>query len=164
MNTDTVIMVVIAIALLIVAYLRGGDLWISGLQAGAESFWGLLPVLVISFVVAGLIQVLIPRQQLMRWLGTETGFRGILIGCVVGALIPGPPYAMYPTVISLYQGGAGIGAVVGLMTGKALWNVHHLPSELTVLGPQVTLVKYLANLLFPPLAGWLAQHFLSRLA
>jgi len=164
MNIDTVIMVVIAVALLVAAYLRGGDLWVVGLQAGVKSFWQLLPVLMLSFVVAGLIQVLIPRQQLMRWLGTGAGLRGILIGSIVGALIPGPPYAMYPTVISLYQGGASIGAVVSLMSGKALWNVHHLPSELTVLGPQVTLVKYLANLLFPPLAGWLAQHFLSRLA
>jgi uncharacterized membrane protein YraQ (UPF0718 family) len=164
MDTDTIIVLAIAIVLLVVAYFRGGDLWLTGLRAGAGSFWRLLPTLLISFAVAGLMQVLIPRDQLMRWLGREAGFRGILIGCVVGALIPGPPYAMYPVVASLYQGGASIGALVGLMSGKALWNVHHLPSALALLGPQVTLARYLSNLLFPPLAGLIAQLFLARMA
>jgi uncharacterized membrane protein YraQ (UPF0718 family) len=163
MDTDTVIILAIAVVLLLVAYLRGGDLWLTGLQAGARSFWSLLPTLLISFAVAGLMQVLIPRDQLIRWLGREAGLRGILIGCVVGALIPGPPYAMYPVVASLYQGGASIGALVGLMSGKALWNVHHVPSALAVLGPQVTLVRYLANLLLPPLAGLIAQLFMARM-
>lgn len=164
MDRETIIMAVIVVALLVVAYLRGGNLWISGLKTGASSFWKLLPLLLISFAVAGLMQVLIPRDQLMRWLGAEAGFRGIITGCIVGALIPGPPYAMYPTVIALYQGGASIGAVVGLMSGKALWNVHNLPSAVAVLGPGVTLVHYLSNLLFPPLAGVIAQLFLARLA
>jgi uncharacterized membrane protein YraQ (UPF0718 family) len=164
MDTDTIILVAIAVVLLVAAYLRGGDLWLTGLQAGASSFWRLLPTLLISFAVAGLMQVLIPRDQLMRWLGREAGLRGILIGCAVGALIPGPPYAMFPVITSLYQGGASVGALVGLMSGKALWNVHHLPSALALLGPQLTLARYLSNLLFPPLAGVIAQLFLGSMA
>lgn len=163
MGRDTLIMAALAIALLAVAYLRGGGLWLSGLQAGARSFWGLLPILLISFAIAGLMQVLVPREVLMRWLGAEAGIRGILAGCVVGALLPGPPYALYPLVISLYQGGASIGAVVGLMSGKSLWNVHHLPPAFAVLGSQVTLAHFGANILFPPLAGLIAQFLLSRL-
>ncbi len=162
MNRETIIMTAIAMTLLIVAYLKGDNLWFSGLKAGGESLWRLLPVLLMSFAVAGLLQVLMPRQQLMRWLGAETGFRGILTGCIVGALLPGPPYALYPLVISLYEGGASLGAVVGLMSGKALWNVHYLPPAFAVLGSQVTLAHFGANLLFPPLAGLLAQSVLSR--
>ena len=164
MDRETAILLAMALVLLLVAVARGGGLWSVGLKAGAQSFWKLLPVLLLSFAIAGLMQVLIPRQQLVSWLGTEAGFRGILIGCAVGALIPGPPYAMYPLVASLYGGGASIGAVVGLMTGKLLWNVHYLPSALAILGPQVTLVQYLANLFFPPLAGWIAQTWLGKLA
>jgi uncharacterized membrane protein YraQ (UPF0718 family) len=162
MDRETIIMTAIAMALLIVAYLKGGNLWLSGLQAGARSLWRLLPVLLMSFAVTGLLQVLMPREHLMRWLGAEAGFRGILTGCIVGALLPGPPYAAYPLVISLYQGGASIGAVVGLMSGKSLWNVHHLPPAFAVLGSQVTMLHFGSNLLFPPLAGLVAQLLLSR--
>jgi uncharacterized membrane protein YraQ (UPF0718 family) len=164
MNIEDIIMAAIAVLLLAVAYLRGGDLWIRGIEAGGRSFWGLLPILLISFLIAGLMQVLIPRQQLMRWLGAEAGLRGILTGCFVGALLPGPPYAQYPLVISLYQGGASIGAVVGLLTGKSLWSVYYFPTGWAVLGPRVILTQFGANLLFPPLAGLIAQLLLSRLA
>jgi uncharacterized membrane protein YraQ (UPF0718 family) len=162
MDRETIIITAMAVALLIVACLKGGNLWLSGLQAGARSLWRLLPVLLMSFAIAGLLQVLMPREQLMRCLGAEAGFRGILTGCIVGALLPGPPYALYPMVISLYEGGASIGAVVGLISGKSLWNVHHLPPAFAVLGTQVTLLHFGSNLLFPPLAGLIAQFFLSR--
>lgn len=163
MGKDTLIMAALAIALLIAAYFRGDGMWLAGLQAGARSFWGLLPILLLSFAVAGLTQVLIPRQLLMRWLGAEAGIRGIFAGCVVGALLPGPPYASYPLVMSLYQGGASLGAVVGLLSGKAVWSVHLLPPAFAVLGSQVTLAHFGANILFPPLAGLIAQSLLSRL-
>ena len=112
--------------------------------------------------IAGLLEVLLPRDMLMRWLGAGAGLRGILTGCVIGALVPGPPYALYPLVISLYGGGASIGAVVGLLTGKALWNVHHMPPAFAVLGPSVAATYFLSNLLVPPLSGWIAEHVLSR--
>jgi uncharacterized membrane protein YraQ (UPF0718 family) len=163
MDRETIIMAGVALALLAAAYLRGGDLWVSGLKAGVSNFWRLLPVLLISFLIAGLMQVLVPRAQLVEWLGRAAGLRGILTGCVVGALIPGPPYAMFPLVASLYGGGAGIGAVVGLLAGKALWNVHHIPSAVALLGPRLTVVRYLIMLPFAPLAGVMAEVALAVL-
>ena len=162
MDTDTAILLAIAGVLLLVAAATGQGLWLAGLKAGVTSFTRLLPVLVLSFVIAGLMQVLIPREQLTRWLGTEAGFRGILAGCAVGALLPGPPYALYPMIISLVNGGASVGAAVGMMTGKVLWNVHYLPPALATLGPRITALQFASNILFPPLAGLIAQHVLER--
>jgi len=163
MDTDTIIMLVLAAILLIVALARGQGTFVAGLQAGAANFARLLPILILSFVIGGVLEVLIPRQQLSRWLGREAGLRGILTGCAVGALLPGPPYALYPMIISLFKGGAGVGALVGLLTGKVLWNVHYLPPALATLGPRITLLQFGANFLFPPLAGMIAQHVLGPL-
>jgi uncharacterized membrane protein YraQ (UPF0718 family) len=163
MDTDTAIMIVLAIILLLVALARGQGLWLEGLRAGVVSFARLLPILTLSFVIAGLMQVLIPREQLTRWLGAEAGFRAILVGCAVGALLPGPPYALYPMIIALFRGGASVGAVVGMMTGKVLWNVHYLPPALATLGPRLTLLQFGSNIVFPLLAGLIAQHVLGRL-
>jgi uncharacterized membrane protein YraQ (UPF0718 family) len=163
MSTDTAIMIGLAAILLLVAAARGQGLWLEGLGAGARSFANLLPILTLSFAIGGLIQVLIPREQLTRWLGTEAGFRGIVLGGAVGALLPGPPYALYPMIVSLLSGGASVGAVVGILTGKALWNVHHLPQALATLGPRVTLLQFGSTVVFPPLAGLIAQHILDRI-
>lgn len=162
MDTDTLIMAALAVVLLMVAVVRGQGTWLAGLQAGAASFARLLPILILSFAIGGLLEVLIPRQQLTRWLGAEAGLRGILTGCAVGALLPGPPYALYPMIMSLFKGGAGVGALVGLLTGKVLWNVHYLPPAIATLGPRLTLLQFGANCLFPPLAGAIAQYVLER--
>lgn len=164
MDTTTIIMAVIAVALLVAAYLRGGDLPMAGLKAGARTLWNTFPLLLLSFAMAGLVEVLIPKELVSRWLRAEAGFRGIILGCIAGGLTPGPPYATFSVVASLYKAGAGIGSVVGFISAKSLWSASHIPTEVALLGPRVTLVRFLSTLVFPPVAGPIAQIVLAKLA
>jgi hypothetical protein len=60
-----------------------------------------------AFVLAGLFDVLVRTQTLVRWLGEEHAGRGILVGWVVGLVIPGGPYVFFPIDRQpLRQGGA----------------------------------------------------------
>jgi len=111
----------------------------------------------LGFVVAGLAQVLIPRELIARWLGTEAGVKGVLIGCVVGGLVPGAPYATFPLVAALYQAGASVGAVVGFVSAWSLWSVSRLPVEMALIDPKPALVRYAITFVVPPIAGLLAE-------
>ena len=162
MDTATLLMVALAIVLFIVAYLRGG-IHVDGLQRGVRMLWTNLLLLVASFLVAGLVQVLLPGEMIRRWLGADAGFKGVLLGCVAGALSPGSPYAVFPIVGSLYRAGAALGPVVGFVSAWSLWSLSRLPTEAALIGPRVTLVRYLATMLVPPLAGLFAQHVLARI-
>jgi len=161
MDTATLIMIALAVILTLVAYLRGGVHW-QGLQRGGRLFWSNLLLLLASFAVAGLAQVLIPRDIIQRWIGAESGWRGILLGSVAGGLVPGSPYAVFPIVGSLYQAGASLGAVVSFVSAWALWSVTRLPTEVALIGPRATLVRFAATFVVPPLAGLFAQHVLGR--
>jgi uncharacterized membrane protein YraQ (UPF0718 family) len=111
----------------------------------------------LGFVVAGLAQVLIPRDLIVRWLGPQAGIKGILIGCVVGGLVPGAPYATFPLVGALYEAGASLGAAVGFISAWALWSLSRLPVEIALIDSRVALVRYGVTFLVPPLAGLLAD-------
>ena len=150
-----------AAILILIALSRGGNLWQAGLQAGWKSFWGLMPTMVMISAIAGLVEVLLPRAVLSRLLGSAAGLRGIVTAGALGAIMPGPPYALYPLVISLYRSGAGIGAVVGFLTGKMLWNIHYIPPAFAILGTQVTAAQLLSTALFVPLAGLIAERLIS---
>lgn len=163
MDTATLVMAVIALILLLVAFVRGGNLHAAGVRAGVKMLWDVLPLLLLSFLVAGLIQVLIPKEQIKRWLGAESGLRGILLACVAGGLVPGPPYAVFPVVAALYRAGASIGAVVGFVSAWSLWSASRFPTELAILGPRPALIRFISTLVFPPIAGVFAQHILVRL-
>lgn len=157
MATATWVMLVLSIALTVVAYLRGRDIALAGFTRAGNLLWTNLPLLLLSFAVAGLAQVLVPQDLVARWLGREAGWRGVLLGCVAGGLVPGSPYALFPIVGALHKSGAGLGAVVGFLTAWALWSVTRLPLEAALVGPRVMAVRFLCTVAFPPLAGLLAH-------
>jgi len=155
-------MVALAVILTVVAYFRGG-VHLAGLRLGAKSIWDNLLLLLASFAVAGLVQVLIPKEVISRWLGTEAGFKGILLGCIAGCLIPGSLYSVFPVAASFYEAGASIGTMVSFITAYSLWSVSRLPLEVGIIGPRVTLARVISTLIFPPIAGVIAHLFFSRM-
>jgi len=121
----------------------------------------ILPLLAFAFIVAGMVQVLIPRELLSEWVGAESGMRGILIGTVAGALAPGGPYVSFPIAAGLLRSGASVGTMVAFLTGWSLWAVSRLPMEVGILGWKFTLIHIASTFFFPPIAGWIAQMFFA---
>jgi len=162
MDVTLIILGVIALFLLIIAFFQQADLALEGIKNGGLLLWRNLPILLLSFIISGMVQVLIPQDIITQWLGDQTGIRGVLIGCIVGGLVPGAPYAVFPLVAVLYKAGAGLGAVVGFVSAWSLWSVSRLPVEMALIDPQAALIRYAITFLVPPLAGLVAQ-FIAKL-
>jgi len=162
MLIPTIIMGVIAIVLLFIGYQKGGGEHILGLKTAGSLLIQIVPLLIFAFIVAGMIQVLIPTEVISKWVGTESGFRGILIGTAVGSLTPGGPFVTLPIAAGLLCAGAGIGTMVALMTGWSLIAVSRLPMEVGLLGWKFTLIRLACTFFFPPIAGLIANTFFSR--
>jgi uncharacterized membrane protein YraQ (UPF0718 family) len=157
MDNTTLILIAAAVILLIVAFSRGRELPVEGLQVAGRTLWRALPLLLSGFVIAGLAQVLIPRDLITTWLGDQSGIKGVLIACAVGGIVPGAPYATFPLVAAFYKAGAGLGAVVGFSTAWALWSISRLPIEMALIDPKPALIRYGITFVVPPLAGLLAN-------
>ena len=85
---------VLAVTLLMLGYFRGEGEHVQGMRSGFGMVLEILPLLLCAFLVAGMVQVLLPRELIAKWVGAESGFRGILIGTVAGGLSPGGPYVV----------------------------------------------------------------------
>ena len=137
----------------------GRDLPLAGLQSAGRTLWRNLPLLLLSFIIVGLVQVLIPKDLITNWIGARSGIKGVLISCVVGGLVPGAPYAVFPIVATLYKAGASLGSVVGFVSAWALWSISRLPVEMALIDPKPALIRYAITFVVPPIAGLLAQAF-----
>ena len=161
MLIPTIIMGVIAVALLYIAYQRGGGEHVVGLKSAGNLLVQILPLLIFAFIVAGMIQVLIPRELIAKWVGVESGLRGILIGSVLGGLMPGGPMTSLPVAAGLLRVGASIGTMVAFLTGWSLLAFTRLPMEIGILGWKFALIRMACVFFFPPIAGLIASKLFS---
>ena len=161
MLIPTIIMGALTILLLFIGYYKGQGQHISGIKSALSMTAEILPLLIFAFISAGLIQVLLPQELLSKWVGVESGMRGILIGTVAGGLSPGGPYVSLPIVAGLLRSGASVGTMVAFLTGWSLWAVARLPMEVGILGWKFTLIRIGSTFFFPPIAGLIAQIFFA---
>lgn len=161
MLIPTIVMGALAIGLLLIGYLRGQGQHIIGMKSALTMTVDILPLLVFVFIVAGMIQVLIPREIVSKWVGSESGMRGIVIGTVAGGFTPGGPYVSLPVVAGLLRSGASVGTMVAFLTGWSLWAFSRLPMEVGILGWKFTIVRIVCTFFFPPIAGFIAQTFFA---
>lgn len=160
MLIPTIIVAMLALVLVVVAYRQGQHT--QGLKTAFNMILEIVPLLLFAFIAAGMIQVLLPKEFLMKWIGQESGLKGIMIGTIAGACAPGGPYVSLPIAAGLLRSGASIGTMVAFITGWSLWAFARLPMEVGIMGWKFTLIRLVSVLLFPPLAGVIA-NFLYKL-
>lgn len=133
-------------------------------MSAGELFLEVLPNLILGFTLAGFLYVLIPKDLVSAWMGDQSGFRGVLAGSAAGMLTPGGPFTHFPILASLLSKGAAVGPVCAYIAAWALIGLNRIIVwELPILGPHITLVRFLASVGIPPLigclGGWLYRVF-----
>lgn len=157
MSTATITMAVLAAGLLLYAWRRRDGSHRRGVVQGWGTLRRTLPLLVVAFVIAGYVNVLSPQDLVRELIGPGSGWQGLLLAEVLGLLLPGGPYVVFPLIAALYQAGAGLGAAVTLVTSWAMLALLTLTFELPFMGWRFTAIRWGLGLVFPLLAGGATQ-------
>lgn len=150
-------MALLALGMMAIAGYQGGDVLREGLQVSFKRLAVFLPVLVAAFIIMGFIDVLVPKGFIEATLSDASGFKGIAIAWVAGALTPAGSLVGMPLVAGLYQAGAGVGVLVTYLTSLSVLSLIRVPLEVGFYGPRLMVVRILASLILPPVAGVVAQ-------
>jgi len=137
------------------AYWKGGwQLSILGLTQAGQLFQTVWLRLLLGFTLGGLIQVLLPRDLIAKWLGPASGLKGILIGSYISIIMPGGPFVFMPIIASLYRAGAGVGPIIAMLVGRVMLGIQELIVwEIPFFGVGIPVTRYIVSLLIPPFAG-----------
>ena len=163
MFIPTIIMAVLALVIAFLAYQKGGTPHlVVGLKDAGNMLLQIVPLLIFSFIMAGMIPLLISPEVISRSVGVASGFRGILIGTVVGGLLPGGPFVLLPMMAGLLRVGASVGTMVAMLFGWELLAFSRFPLDVGILGWKFTLIRFACGFFFPPIAGLIANLLFSR--
>jgi uncharacterized protein len=165
LNAGLLLLAALALGLAFVAWQRSPDLPLVGLKSAARMFGGVWPDIVLGFVIAGLLDVLLPGSVFARWLTNQSPSSAIALGWLSGLLIPGGPYVVFPLAGRLVQHGVAPGAIITFITAKTLLSpIRMFTYEAPLLGWPITLARFIPAVLLPPVLGLLGQKLYEVLA
>ncbi len=156
MAQTTAILSVVALILFFVNAKTTGKQF-EGLKGGLKQLVHTAPLILGAFILAGMIEVLVPAEFVKNWLSAEAGLRGIVLGSFGGMLLAMGPYAAFPIVASIIAAGAGLGTIVAIVTSWSLLALIKAPFETAFFGAKFFIYKTLLSLPFCIGAGLLAH-------
>lgn len=133
----------------------------AALEAGGSLFVSVTILIVAVFALVGLIQVWVGRDLIAAALGREAGIKGLLIAVGCGAILIGPPYVIFPLLMSLRQLGARWAVVAIVLAAYAL-KPQMLPIEAEFLGLSFALVRGGLTLLLAIPLGLAVEWFMPE--
>jgi uncharacterized membrane protein YraQ (UPF0718 family) len=146
---------ILVVGMILLTYKTHGT---SGLTMGFTFGGNLLrnvgPLILLGFLLAGLLQVMVPRELIGNWLGAESGFKGILIATGAGALSPGGPFIQFPLLAVLHRSGAGYGPLAAFITAWSVFQILRIVVyDIPFMGVQFFLARSILLLAAPILVG-----------
>jgi len=153
MTTATVALWIITIFLLIMAWWKKDGSLRKGMQLAWNTAKRNAALLITAFIIVGYVNILSPTQLIQAWIGPNSGFGGILLGEIIGMLLPGGPYVVFPLIAILYEAGAGLGPAVTIITSWSTQALLTIGFELPFMGWRFTAIRWGLGLVVPLLAG-----------
>ena len=141
MNITAIIINCIAVAALILAFIKDKDKAVQSLRMALKSFIKMLPMIFIIIIAIGLLLGFIPPDQISRFVGDQSGLGGVILIGVVGALMYIPALLSFPLASSILENGASITAVAAFITTLTMIGMITLPFEIKMLGKKIALLR-----------------------
>lgn len=128
------------------------------LAAGStiDMFLLLPPIL----LLVGLIDQWIDKSLLIKYMGDDAKFTGVIVALLLGGLAAGPMYIAFPIAITLLKKGANLRYIVFFL---GVWTTAKLPIvlfEVSAFGFKYTLIHVSVGLIFFYFVGvFFEKHF-----
>lgn len=136
---------------------RGRVLFDNGIRDGVMEFILLLPRIGIGVIGSGFLAEALPNAWVAPWLGPDSGFFGVAIATIGGALTPGGPVVGFSLGAAALKSGAGAPQVIAYSTAWALYAIHRLIIwEVPMMPARVVWLRAAVSIPLPFIAAGLA--------
>ena len=121
----------------------------AGRKAAQVTLFSLKEMLLVIppiFVLLGLLDVWVPREKMVRFMGDKSGLLGILLAVFIGSAAAGPLYGAFPVAAVFMRKGVKF---TNLLIFLGAWSTTKIPMflfELSALGTGFAFTRLLVNI------------------
>ncbi|SMB79201.1 Predicted permease [Desulfonispora thiosulfatigenes DSM 11270] len=114
------------------------------------------------FILLGLMDVWVEKETMIKLMGDNSGFRGIIIAFFLGSMAAGPLYAAFPVAGILLKKGSKLSNVLIFIGAWSTTKIPLLLFEASSLGWNFMLIRFLLNIPGIAIIAYLSERILSE--
>ena len=143
---ENLFVVFIAAAYIAMFIIKPG-MGITSVQNSVYYIKEMLMIMPVIFVLTALLDLWVPKEKIIKYLGTDAKAKGVVLSLLLGSISAGPIYAAFPLCVMLHKKGASVRNLVIILSAWAVIKVPMLLNEMTFLGFKFMAVRWVLTVI-----------------
>lgn len=152
----------IALVALIALLLFDGDRGPKAMETTFYTVKEMLFVIPPIFVLLGLLDVWVPRETMVKFMGEGSGLKGALLALLLGSAAAGPLYAAFPVAGVFMRKGAKFSNVILFLGAWSTTKVPLVAFETAALGPVFSMTRLAMSIVGISLIAFVVNKVMKK--
>jgi uncharacterized membrane protein YraQ (UPF0718 family) len=140
-NMTTVVLYVFAVFALILSFVKSKEKTKIALKKAWKSFENIMPQFLTILVIIGIMLAILTPEQISRLIGSESGWIGVIVASIIGAITLVPGFVAFPLAAALLKSGAGYMQIAAFISTLMMVGIVTLPVEMKFFGKKASLIR-----------------------
>ena len=114
------------------------------------------------FILLGLLDVWVPRDTMIRYMGPGSGLKGTVLAFLLGSFAAGPLYGAFPFAAVLMKKGASFPNILVLIGAWSTTKIPMLLFEISALGARFALARLTIDIAGIAIIAWTIRAGCSK--
>lgn len=145
---DTYILYGITVLLLAFSFFNDKKKTKISLKKAWKAFENILPEFLVVILLVGVLLALLNTEVISKIIGAGSGWLGVIIAAVIGAITLIPGFVAFPTAAMLLQSGAGYMQIGAFVSTLMMVGIVTMPVEMKYFGKKLTILRNVLAFIF----------------
>lgn len=150
------------IILTLLLYIFNNDLGMKAINISTYSFEEMLFVIPPVFVLLGLLDIWVPREIMIKYMGENSGIKGVFLSMILGSAAAGPLYGAFPVAAVFMKKGVKF---TNILIFIGAWSTTKIPMflfEMSALGAEFAVTRLLIDIPGIIIIAYILKLFISK--
>lgn len=138
------------------------ELGLKALSVTGFSLKEMLLVIPPVFILLGLLDVWVPRETMMKYMGEGSGIKGVVLAFLLGSAAAGPLYGAFPIAAVFMKKGVKLTNILVFLGAWSTTKIPMLLFEISALGAKFALTRLLVDIPGIILIAYLLSRLVSK--
>jgi uncharacterized membrane protein YraQ (UPF0718 family) len=138
------------------------ELGLKSLGIAGFSFKEMALVIPPVFMLLGLLDVWVPKETMIKYMGEGSGIKGILLSLIIGSAAAGPLYGAFPVAAVFMKKGVKFSNILVFIGAWSTTKIPMLLFEISALGKSFALTRLLIDIPGIIIIAYILSAFVSK--